>query len=73
MHFARLGYPPEQYRQAMGLVSKLFKVDSGWFAARPSGTESISKLYAESLKNGDHLTAIVEQVQEIVRRSSGRK
>jgi|HubBroStandDraft_6_1064221.scaffolds.fasta_scaffold2257636_1 phosphoglucomutase len=57
----------------MGLVSKLFKGDSGWFAARPSGTESISKLYAKSLKNADHLTAIVEQVQEIVRRSLGRK
>jgi phosphoglucomutase len=49
----------------MGLVSKLLKGDSGWFAAHPSGTESIPKLYAESLKNADHLTAIVEQVQEI--------
>jgi len=46
---------------------------SGWFAARPSGTENIYKLYAESLKSADHLTAIVGQAQEIVRRSLGGK
>ena len=44
---------------------------SGWFAARPSGTENIYKLYAESLKSAEHLTAIVEQAQEIVSRSLG--
>ena len=42
---------------------------SGWFAARPSGTEHIYKLYAESLKSADHLTAIVDQAQAIVSRS----
>jgi phosphoglucomutase len=46
---------------------------SGWFAARPSGTEQIYKLYAESLKSADHLAAIVEQAQEIVSRSIGEK
>lgn len=46
---------------------------SGWFAARPSGTENIYKLYAESLKSADHLAAIVEQAQEIVSRSLPRK
>jgi phosphoglucomutase len=46
---------------------------SGWFAARPSGTENIYKLYAESLKNAEHLSAIVEQAQEIVSRSLGGK
>jgi phosphoglucomutase len=40
--------------------------DSGWFAARPSGTENIYKLYAESLKSAEHLNAIVAQAQEIV-------
>jgi phosphoglucomutase len=40
--------------------------DSGWFAARPSGTENIYKLYAESLKSSEHLNAIVAQAQEIV-------
>jgi len=44
---------------------------SGWFAARPSGTENIYKLYAESLKSAEHLTAIVHQAQEIVLRSLG--
>ena len=44
---------------------------SGWFAARPSGTENIYKLYAESLKSAEHLGAIVSQAQEIVLRSLG--
>ena len=39
---------------------------SGWFAARPSGTEQIYKLYAESLKSAEHLAQIVEQAQAIV-------
>ena len=40
--------------------------DNGWFAARPSGTENIYKIYAESFKNPAHLAAIVEEAQEIV-------
>jgi phosphoglucomutase len=39
---------------------------SGWFAARPSGTENIYKLYAESFKEQAHLDAIVSEAQEIV-------
>ena len=39
--------------------------DNGWFAARPSGTENIYKIYAESFKNENHLAAIVEEAQEI--------
>jgi len=39
---------------------------SGWFAARPSGTENIYKLYAESFKDRTHLDAIVSEAQEIV-------
>jgi phosphoglucomutase len=39
---------------------------SGWFAARPSGTENIYKIYAESFKDERHLEAIVTQAQEIV-------
>jgi phosphoglucomutase len=46
---------------------------NGWFAARPSGTEHIYKLYAESLKSADHLAEVVEQAQEIVSRAIGRK
>ncbi len=38
----------------------------GWFAARPSGTEDIDKLYAESFKNRSHLEAIIEEAQEMI-------
>jgi len=41
----------------------------GWFAARPSGTENIYKLYAESFKSQAHLNAILEAAQKIVTRS----
>jgi phosphoglucomutase len=43
--------------------------ENGWFAARPSGTENIYKLYAESFKGEDHLAAIISQAQEIVSRT----
>ncbi len=39
---------------------------NGWFAARPSGTEDIYKLYAESFKSAQHLQQIVAQAREIV-------
>jgi len=39
---------------------------SGWFAARPSGTENIYKIYAESFKDEQHLGAIVAEAQRIV-------
>ena len=40
--------------------------DHGWFAARPSGTEDIYKIYAESFKDESHLAAIVQEAQQIV-------
>ena len=39
---------------------------SGWFAARPSGTEDVYKLYAESFRGPEHLAAIQEQAREII-------
>jgi phosphoglucomutase len=39
---------------------------NGWFAARPSGTENIYKIYAESFKDQGHLAVIVKEAQEIV-------
>ena len=39
---------------------------NGWFAARPSGTENIYKIYAESFKNQEHLAAIQAEAQAIV-------
>jgi phosphoglucomutase len=40
--------------------------ESGWFAARPSGTENIYKIYAESFRGADHLKRIQEEAQAIV-------
>jgi phosphoglucomutase len=39
---------------------------SGWFAARPSGTEAVYKIYAESFKDEQHLEAILSDAQQIV-------
>jgi phosphoglucomutase len=41
---------------------------NGWFAARPSGTENICKLYAESFKSQAHLEAILEEAEKILSR-----
>ena len=40
--------------------------ENGWFAARPSGTEDIYKIYAESFRDADHLHRIQEEAQTIV-------
>jgi phosphoglucomutase len=40
--------------------------ENGWFAARPSGTEDVYKIYAESFRGADHLADIQAQAQEIV-------
>ena len=40
--------------------------ESGWFAARPSGTENIYKIYAESFQGADHMRRILEEAQTIV-------
>jgi phosphoglucomutase len=40
--------------------------ESGWFAARPSGTENIYKIYAESFQGEDHLHRILEEAQTII-------
>jgi phosphoglucomutase len=39
---------------------------SGWFAARPSGTENVYKIYAESFRDQSHLEALVNEAQRIV-------
>ncbi|MFZ2421541.1 MAG: phosphoglucomutase, alpha-D-glucose phosphate-specific, partial [Anaerolineae bacterium] len=40
--------------------------ENGWFAARPSGTEDIYKIYAESFRGAQHLKLIFSEAQEIV-------
>jgi phosphoglucomutase len=40
--------------------------ESGWFAARPSGTEDVYKIYAESFRGSDHLQQLIDGAQELV-------
>lgn len=44
---------------------------NAWFAARPSGTEDVYKIYGESFLGADHLTQVLEQAQHIVDRALG--
>jgi phosphoglucomutase len=44
---------------------------TGWFAARPSGTEDVYKLYAESFRGPEQLAAIQEQAREIIAAAIG--
>jgi phosphoglucomutase len=47
--------------------------EAGWFAARPSGTENVYKLYAESFRGAEHLKRIQSEAQDIIQRAlSGR-
>jgi len=43
--------------------------ENGWFAARPSGTESVYKIYAESFRGEDHLEQLLEEAQQIVQKA----
>jgi phosphoglucomutase len=45
--------------------------DGGWFAARPSGTEDVYKVYAESFRGPDHLARIQEEAREVVAAALG--
>ena len=45
--------------------------ENGWFAARPSGTENIYKIYAESFKSQTHLNAILSEAEEMVNKALG--
>ncbi len=43
--------------------------ENGWFAARPSGTEDVYKIYAESFKGKDHLKQIQTEAQDLVNKA----
>jgi len=43
--------------------------ESAWFAARPSGTEAIYKIYAESFRGPSHLARVVEEAQSLVNKA----
>jgi len=51
-------------QQAIGGLKVM--TENGWFAARPSGTEDIYKIYAESFIGDDHLSRLVEEAQVLV-------
>jgi phosphoglucomutase len=46
--------------------------DNGWFAARPSGTEDVYKIYAESFRGADHLRRIQEEAQALIAKTFSR-
>jgi phosphoglucomutase len=45
--------------------------ENGWFAARPSGTENIYKIYAESFRGADHLQRLIEEARALVKSALG--
>jgi phosphoglucomutase len=45
--------------------------ETGWFAARPSGTEDIYKIYAESFRGEEHLERVLEEARAVVTRALG--
>ncbi len=60
---ARLTHAPGNGAAIGGLK---VTTENGWFAARPSGTEDIYKIYCESFKGAEHLKQIEAEAQEIV-------
>jgi phosphoglucomutase len=74
-HGARGGVDHRQADRAPGNHAKIggLKVvtDSAWFAARPSGTEDVYKIYAESFRGADHLHQVQEEAREVVSAALG--
>lgn len=60
---ARLTRAPGNGAEIGGLK---IQAENGWFAARPSGTEDVYKIYAESFRGEDHLRRILAEAREIV-------
>ena len=44
----------------------MVRTEHAWFAARPSGTEDVFKIYAESFRGAEHLTQVQEEARAIV-------
>ena len=70
---ARRSSPSSPRRPGNGAAIGGLKVvsESGWFAARPSGTEDVYKLYAESFRGPDHLARIQDEARDIVSAALG--
>jgi phosphoglucomutase len=63
---ARLTRAPSNGAEIGGLK---VTTEEGWFAARPSGTEDVYKIYAESFRGAEHLQQIVAEAKAIVDRA----
>jgi phosphoglucomutase len=63
---ARLSHAPGNGAAIGGLK---VVTEGGWFAARPSGTEDVYKIYAESFRGGEHLARVQEEARELVDRA----
>ena len=53
-------------RPSPGIAAIASRNEAGWFAARPSGTEDVYKIYAESFRGPDHLAQLQAEAQDIV-------
>ena len=62
----RIHMDPSSPYAVQRLIGLKVIADSGWFAARPSGTEDIYKIYAESFRGTDHLHRIIEEARALV-------
>ncbi len=67
---SRFSPPLRETATPIGGIKVIAK--NGWFAARPSGTEEIYKIYAESFLGQDHLRRIEEEAQTIVSETLAR-
>ena len=54
-----------------GTCSRPWPSTEAWFAARPSGTEDVYKIYAESFKGPEHLAIVQEQAKQVVSEALG--
>ena len=62
--------PPRPATASRSAASRS-STDNGWFAARPSGTEDVYKIYAESFRSEDHLRQIQSEAQDAIARAFG--
>ena len=49
----------------------MVRTEQAWFAARPSGTEDVYKVYAESFRGPDHLARVQEEARAVVSAALG--
>ena len=60
------GDPDDGARERRAIGGLKVTTENGWFAARPSGTENVYKIYAESFRGDEHLERLIEEAQSLV-------